>query len=284
MNEEFKLKTCNQFISIGIFTALSIIVIACTSRNAYSQVEKNVEQPCESNSVIAAQVGSGSELDVVSSQGFNLPPVINLVQYSDFASGYHPVRYVRVWGWSKNGKIAYSIEGGLNSEASYQINFAVLDLVTNNESFNLTILIDIYPGSADDWAEVFFEEHRADIVNALITHEIIEQQTDFLPFPMLRNNNLYYAQITDTEHGEDEKWLLGDTILRYSLSVAANDRKKIIGTFKPFLWLADVDVCGYFLSPFENIILIVIAEDLGLYQHGGILYRFIGFQLGEILD
>jgi len=276
------LKTFNQLISVGIFTVLSIILITCAPKNSDKQTELKTELSGELNGVIAIQTENSDESHKAAWQEFDFPPKINLIQHSNFASSYHPVRYARIWGWSADGKAAYSIEGGLNSEASYQIDFKILDLDTNNELFNLTIFSDIYPDSDNDWAEAYFKIHREDIVNALITHRINKQQTDFLPFPITKNNNRYYAQIIDIEYGEDEKWLLGDTILKYTLSITDNDKRKIIGTYKPFLWLFDADVCGYFLSPLENKILIVIAEDLGQYQHGGILFRFIGLLAEEI--
>jgi len=208
-----------------------------------------------------------------------LPPQINLIQHSNFASSFHPVRYARIWGWSTNGRVAYSIEGGINSEAGYQIDFVIFDLVANNTLFNLTV----FSGPANDWleGEVLFYAYKTPILNALRTYEIIEQRTDFFPFPLIKNNIAYYANIVDVEYGEDEQWLLGDTILRYTLLITADAGKQTIDTFTPFLWLFDVDVCGYFLSPFENIILVIIAEDLGQYLHGGILYRFVGFHLEE---
>jgi len=268
---------------------ISIFLITCTPKNSNRQIVQNYESSDVLNNELAVQEiivqidNNGKinplfdELSIVESQESNFLPGINLIQYSKFASDFHPGRYARIWGWSTDEKAAYSIEGRINSEASYQIDFFIFDLVANNVLVSLTIYPDYAEGWADD--ETFFEVQGADILNALRTYEIIEQQTDFLPFPMTRNNILYNAQITDIEYGEDEQWLLGDTILSYVLSVTANDSKKIIGTFTPFLWLYDVDICGYFLSPFDNRILIVVAEDLGFYQHGGILYRFIGFQL-----
>ena len=281
------MKTCNQFTFIGFLTLLSIILMACTPRNFDRQTESDIEPSNVLNSVIVTQAENegkfNSTINELYTVGFfELPPKINLIQHSNFALSFHPVRYARIWGWSADGRVAYSIEGGINSEASYQIDFVILDLITNNVLYNLII----HSGSANDWVEgeALFEVHGTSIENALRTHGIIEQMTDFLPFPMVRNDIMYYAQIIDIEHGEDEQWFLGDTILKYTLSIAANNGRKIIETFTPLLWLFDVDVCGYFLSPFENRILVVIAEDLGQHQHGGILYRFIGFHLGESFD
>ncbi|MCL2444110.1 MAG: hypothetical protein FWD13_11710, partial [Treponema sp.] len=138
-----------------------------------------------------------------------------------------------------------------------------------------------YSESIDDWVDGIdlFYLHETSIQNALRTYEIIDERTNFLPFPLSRNNISYYARIDDFIYGEDEIWSLGETIIRYSLLVTANNESKVINTFKPFRWLTDADVCGYFISPCGNIILVIIAEDLGLYQHGGLLYRFVNLQL-----
>jgi len=279
------LKNFRKIIFAIILVVLSIILTTCTQKSSNGQIEHNIELSGELNDVIVTQTENGDESHVVGYQGLGSQPGINLIQHSNFSSDFHSVRYARIWGWSTDGKVAYSFEGRLNSEASYQIDFFILDLVTDNILFSLIIFSE-FCESADDWIEgdALFKAHEAAIVDALRTHKIIEQQTDFLPFPITRNNIMYYAQITDFEYGENEEWSFEDTIIRHTLSVTANDRRKAIGTYKPFLWLADVDVCGYFLSPFENKILIVIAEDLGFYQHGGILYRFIWFDLEESFD
>jgi len=209
------------------------------------------------------------------------PPPINLLQYiepgSNSVSVRQNARLARVWGWSRDGKVVYSVEGGVNSEAGYSIEFVVLDLNTDKVLFNL----EMNSRYVNNWAEgnALFNVYRASILNALRTHHIIAQRTEFLPFPFRRNNIVYDAQIIDIEIGEDEYWLLGNLILRYSVLATAGDRRKTLGNFTPFLWLNDVYMCGYFLSPFEDRALVVIAEDLGQYMHGGILYRFVDFHL-----
>ena len=186
-----------SLVKFVFFTVLSIVLIACTPENSYGQT----------------------------AQDFILPPQINLIQHSNFASSFHPVRYARIWGWSANGRVAYSIEGGLNSETGYQIDFVILDLITNNVLFNFTD----FSGSANNWVEgeALFYVHKTSILGALRTYEIIDQRTDFLPFPLIKNNIAYYAEIIDIEYGEDEHWQLGDTILRYTLSLTVDNRRKM---------------------------------------------------------
>jgi hypothetical protein len=67
----------------------------------------------------------------------------------------------------------------------------------------------------------------------------------------------------DVIRGYDENVHFDDMVLKYSVLFTANDKRKTIGTFTPFRWLGDVYICGYFLSPFENRALEIIAEDLG---------------------
>ena len=209
-----------------------------------------------------------------------LPPRVDLLQYvdSDSSSVKSNSRYARIWGWSEDGKIAYSVEGALNSETTFEIEFVVLDLVTDNVLFNFTVYDNEWwaPGEAE--VEIMLNRRRPSILDAMKTHGIIEQRTDFMPFPFHRNGTVYDAQIVDIEYGITEFWDF-EVPVKYSVLVTANGKGKTIGSFIPYPWLGSVHVCGYFISPFEDRALAVVAEVLGQYQHGGVLFKFSGFHL-----
>ena len=223
-------------------------------------------------------------IPVLWAQDLILPPKVDLLQYidSDSPSVVATTRRARIWGWSADGKVAYSIEGPLNSETTFGIDFVIVDLHTNNVLFTVTL----YPSRDDIWdewsdGEVLFHRHRASLLDAMKTHGIVEQRTDFLPFPMRKNTIVFDANVIDFEYGEDEYYQLGSQVLRYSVSVTAGDNRYTKSIIHRSGWFFDAFVCGYFLSPFENRALIVIAGDLGQYLHGGVLYTLIGFHLEE---
>jgi hypothetical protein len=211
-------------------------------------------------------------------QGFVIPPQINIERQD---TGFGPVLFdVRIWGWSNNGKVAYSTVYAWDGLGS-SINFIILDLTSDN------VLFELYMNSSfpDDENtrikdEALFNLNRTSILNALqryniITHDLIEQQTELLHFPFRKNNLLYECHIIGIEYGKNEEG--ENKIIKYSVLVTANNRRKIIGNFTSSF--ADViNIKGYFLSPFENRAMIVIAEWSG-WQHGTREYRFIGSHL-----
>ena len=278
------MKTRKWFGFIGILMLFAMNAIACATRRAEEQFTWKAETADIFYTLLAEQVESENEakdIHVVRDQGLVFPPRVNLLHYLevDSVAVQFNSRFARIWGWSTDGKIAFSIEGAINSEASYQIEFVVLDLIENKVLFSLIE----YSRSATDWleGEELFKLYAGSINDALQTHNIIGQRAYFSPLPTIGDNMPGDVEIIDIERGEDEYWQLGETILRYSVLATTNKGSQILGTFTPFLWLFEVHVCGYFLSPFENRVLVIIAEDLGQYSHGGIMYRYIGFHLEE---
>jgi len=220
-------------------------------------------------------------IHVLWAQNLNFPPQINLLQYLDqninSASVEQNVRKERIWGWSNNGKAAFSIKGCINSETSYSIEFYIIDLITDNILYNIVI----YSTSNNNFAvgEDLFNVNKEVFLEAFRKYNIIQQRIDILPLPLRRNNIVYNAQIINIINGESERWNI-PSILEYTVLVTANNKSKILRKIIPYYYPVQLYICGYFLSPFENRIIIVMAEDLGGYLHGGILYEFIGCHLG----
>lgn len=190
---------------------------------------------------------------------------------------------VRIWGWSTNGKVAYSTEYEW-SEINQFINFVILDLITDSVLFRLVMnsffLEDGNYSEVRD--EALYNLNRASILNAMQTHNIIKhnlinRQEEIFQFPFIRNNLTYDCHITNIVYKEDEYG--ENNISKYSVLVTAGNRRKIINNFNPPPFVNEVFVKGYFPSPFENRIMVTIAE-MSTYQYGPREYRFMGCHLG----
>ena len=90
-----------------------------------------------------------------------------------------------------------------------------------------------------------------------------------------RDDIVYDVQVTDIGYGDE---LVDHGILSYALLIRANNRRKVIDKFMPPL-VNEVSIAGYFSSPFENRIMIVVAE-LSWFQNGHRGLRSIGSYLG----
>lgn len=207
------------------------------------------------------------------------PPKINLFQYSTSVSKLPLYGFpnIRVWGWSNNGKIAYSIEEEIEGRGGQKIDFIIFDLISDNIIFKLEMDSYDYNDVTD---ESLYNLFNVTILNTLKAHNIIRQKTYFLRFPFRKNNKEYNSQINNIKHKRDEFGLFDNVVSKYSVLVTADDKKKIIGNFNPVSPVTGfVYLCGYFLSPFENRVLVVIAEEHWGSEGTELTYRFSGCNL-----
>jgi hypothetical protein len=217
----------------------------------------------------------------LSAQNLVFPPKINLFKYSVSISQYslYGLPNIRIWGWSKNGKVAYSIERWIEGRGGQKIDFIIFDLINDTIVFELKM--DSY--EQDDFTdESLYNLFKNNILNTMEMHNIIEQRTEYLQFPIRRNNMMYNSYIIDVEYKNGFEGFFDNIVVsKYTIQVEANNGKKIIGIFCPVniltRWLY---VCGYFLSPFENRILLVIAEEHWGFEGTELTYRFSGCHLG----
>jgi len=209
------------------------------------------------------------------------PPKIELSQYTVPQVYFHDLPYARIWGWSREGKVAYSVTS--ITVAGQTVDFVILDLVTNNNVFELIMTQHNHGYAIRD--EDLYNFYAIEILNALKIHNIINEQTDFLPFPFIIDSIKYNVQLV-VEYQKDQRGLWPDDIdvvMRYAVAVTANGRKRIVANFDAlsnvFISVFSVYVAGYFLSPCESRVLVVVAERFWVHSMWELRYRFIGFNL-----
>ena len=214
----------------------------------------------------------------IQAQELKFPQKINLFQYSQSASGggLYGFPDTRIWGWSNNGKVAYSIERGIEGRGGQQIDFVIFDLIKDSVVIELKMDSEDHDGVSD---EALYNLYKNNILNALRANNIIDEKVDFLRFPIARNNMIYNGHIIDIEY---KKGVFNNNVVsRYKVSVTANNNRKIINSFNPIISETGyIYVCGYFLNPFENRALIIIAEKSRGFEGTELFYRFAGCHLG----
>jgi hypothetical protein len=213
--------------------------------------------------------------DCLQKQEFIIPPIIinNVPSESEDYYSVYGFQKVRIWGWSKDGKAAYSAENFLEGRGGQIIDFVILDLIDDKEVFKLSM--DSFDYNAID--EELYNLSRFKILIALNKYNIIRQDSDLLYFPFKKNNVLYDCRITNVEY-EGELVLGQRVVSRYSVLVTADKKSKIINNFTD--GGTGVSVSGYLLSPFENRALVVISERGVEWEGIGYTsYRFSGCHL-----
>ena len=219
----------------------------------------------------------------MSAQVLVFPPKINFFQYSVSTSQYSIYGFpnTRIWGWSNNGKVAYSTEREIEGRGGQIIDFVVFDLISDTIVFKLKM--DSYEQN-DVTDESLYNLFKDTILSTMKMYDIIENRTEFLQFPIRKNNLIYSCQIIDVKHKDGLGGFFDNIVVsKYLVQVTASNRRKIIGNFNPVNFLTRwVYVCGYFLSPFENRALVVVEEEYWGFEGTEFTYSFSGCHLGVV--
>ena len=203
-------------------------------------------------------------------QNLSIPPSVDLLKYVEAPN---LVQTTRMWGWSRDGKVAYSTETKNMDEDKNNVSFCVFDFVNDKAVFK----IDIDSGKTED-AATAYNKRRDEIKNAMSRYSIVEQQASYLRFPIRKGNESYRAETSYTmktyrpgEAGYQGLFPNGGSEYREEYSIVIhknNGKQKTIKTYTMYSGDGiygdgpgfELDVCGYFLSPFENRVLIVILR------------------------
>ena len=282
--------------SLFLIVAMMFVALGC-SRD--SGIDRNSDSNSEGDSAVVSDaeieeiITMTAEADhafegqqAANAQEPVLPPGIDLFQYAGSASGslnMSEFPSVRIWGWSRDGKAAYSVERAVDGRGGRIIDFVIIDLITDNKVFEQRIDSFDHDDSGDDYSfEDLFFIYGHILSDALRSNNIVPgQRNDFLSFPFRRNNITYNSQIIDIGYINDEYGMFERVISRYSILVTADNRRKIISNIIPVSRVTlHTYVCGYFLSPFENRIMAVTAEEFFGFEGTTLNYRFNGCHLG----
>ena len=209
----------------------------------------------------------------LNAQNLSIPPYIDLFQYlkNDVKFGItNPTSFpdIRIWGWSTDGKVAYSQELYSEGSGMVHITFRVFDFISDKVLYKLDVPPD------DVSIAEYYNRSAKEIKAALSQNKIVERQVDYLPFPIRKGNFVYNGNVIKTF--DDNK-----NLKNYRVVIDRNTgkQKTIIAedAFPGFEY--DAAIAGYFLSPFGNRALIVIAKEVYVFEGTGITYVFSGCHL-----
>ena len=231
-----------------------------------------------------------SDADIGAWREFRIPPAIDFFKYSEDGPQYDAslgvrisngdIPVARVWGWSKKGKLAYSVASTSYGRGDTTLRFIVFDAVDDKNLAEFVVnSIDLFGEDVEVYdQEQLYLSLKDKILSALKEHEILESTIDFLPFPIKRNNMEYACSLMNIEY-HDQSDFGEQFITKYAVLVetsAGNGR--VINTFTPrFSNTRQVYICGYIISPFEERVVVVLAEE-GL-KWDGFSYIFSGCHL-----
>jgi hypothetical protein len=214
----------------------------------------------------------------LNAQILTIPPYVDLFRYlKDNTKFIQETRtdlmQIKIWGWSKDGKVAYSVETDGGQIPGCVITFIVFDFVLDKIVFEF--IIDDGFGQSGFTKVQLYNKLINEIREAMLQNKIIECQVDYLPFPIVMDNVTYNCNVIKTL---GERW-----VENYRVVIDRNkEGNKTIKTEDISLpgTVYEIDIAGYFLSPFEKRALVVIVKEM--YGHDDppyLRYVFTGCHL-----
>jgi hypothetical protein len=213
-------------------------------------------------------------------EGAVLPEPINLFQYSSAPSRAYGFPIFRLWGWSKDGKIAYSMERAIEGRGGVQIEYVVKDMVSDEVVWN-------YPDDSDTWdsydesvdgsyADYSYKHAAKDVEAALRAYAIIPSGAEYKGFPIKASGRSYAVGV---KVEKEKKPSLEDAIAAYSVQIARDDNRSKTVTKSSEVKALAVYACGYFASPYEARVAIVTAEERFVFEGTEMFYAISGCNL-----
>jgi hypothetical protein len=183
-----------------------------------------------------------------------------------------------MWGWSKNGKAAYTVEKEQDGRGGSITTAIILDFIDNVVLWKREIdSIDVTGNKETEAADYnrFYRNFRR-----ICSENGIEfVRAEFKELPIRHNNQTFNAAIEIIEEEETELRLL-DKIDRYTVRVETQGKRKTVKE-KTDVWAFDVLLCGYFVSPYEDKVLIVTGERVPAFEDVDIDFYFFGCDLSD---
>lgn len=228
---------------------------------------------------------------VYAEETFHYPKQCDLMEYSVWPNGmYHNPSFYPV-GWSEDGKFAYVVRRMLEGVGGSRTDFVIFDAVEDVRSFHVRHESIPGPpgepggeglfaeeGEAEGEESVSLEEMERQFAGALERYSIVKDTGAlFKPFPLKINNETYTAEVITTP--ETDKDAFNDEIGTYDVFVVSSSgrKKRITGSNDVqglSLWIA-----GYFLSPFEPRVLVVIGRESFVFEGAEPFFIFSGCNL-----
>ncbi|MBP5748352.1 MAG: hypothetical protein J6W63_08340 [Treponema sp.] len=224
----------------------------------------------------AEPVNASSE--ILPPQGFD--PFAN--HRSKVGSTCNTFPIFRIFGFSKDGKMAYSLEEDVDGRGGTIIQYIIQDLVTDKILWTTKDDTEDWTGEQDSMATlttflISLNNKKAELKSAMQKYGIIQADSEFLQFPT-KDGYSCTASFQDKTKDGDDDWL-GKIDYQIRVKNPAG-KSKTVSSAKD-VKAYQVVVCGYFKNPYENRLAIIYGEEKYVFEGTGITYHIAGCDLSE---
>lgn len=178
-----------------------------------------------------------------------------------------------VLGFSIDGKIAW-IEKVFNEGAGFEsLVFTIQNIVTDENVYSIKTNSEEINGSL----ETFVNLKKKEILSALQKYKINISDVTFKSFPSTIGDAKFNVEITDYEN--DSEYFMEGSSVKYKCEATKEGVGKKTLYSKEDHYIYNAYVCGYLKSPYENRIVVIVAEECIGFEGKDIRFVFTGCDL-----
>jgi hypothetical protein len=187
----------------------------------------------------------------------------------------------RVWGWSADGKLAWSVERAIEGRGGWEVTYNVQDLVSDEVLWTWTDDSEAWGDGGMDLAagEVMptsYGRNRAMITAKLAAYGIKQVEVAYGGFPATIGGHGFACR-AETNPGAEAGG--ADAVMDYRILIRRDNKgEKALTSVRKARALA-VYACGFLKSPFENRIAVIIAEERFVFEGSELFYSVAGCSL-----
>jgi hypothetical protein len=211
----------------------------------------------------------------------SFPPPVDYIQYINFEPNFNHSD-LRLWGWSKNSNIAYTINRNLDPMDGNIFTAVIFNTIDNNVVWQDSL-------NSNDYEENEYNAAFNNFIKSFISRagqnriEFTQEasprgQADFKGLPIRHNNQVVNITVETGRSTDDWDDVYGN-IGRYRIIAERDGRRKIIHEKTLDRPVMDIVSCGYFINPFDNRALIVAGEYEWAFEGYDVRYVLFGCHL-----
>jgi hypothetical protein len=209
-----------------------------------------------------------------------LPEKVDLMKYSKKTSGMYGFPTFRAAGWSADGKFAYITHRESEGRGGTVYRYVILDAVRDKVVWELEH--DTFNSETGKITNYDFNRepglsHLREFQKQLKHFNIQSGKgTNFQSFPLKHNGNTYTATAFSVPEENGQFW---DKIKSFRVLIEAQNKGRKQITSDNDVKAHSYWIAGYFKSPFEPRILVVIGEEKFVFEGTEAFFRFSGSHL-----
>lgn len=194
---------------------------------------------------------------------------------------------LRFYGWSRDSKIAYSLEKEEPGIGGFKIHYIIQDLKSNRIVWQLQDDTNnwndtAFKKSKNSTGEYSLKLQKAKLETALKSHKIVtgNYQLKSLPIQYIITETYRYEveieeEVVDTGRMKYERFKL----INYKIFAHKSDNTSKQLLEKKNIMADNIYPCGYYLSPYEQLAVVIIAEEKYVFEGNGLDYVILGCSL-----